>query len=132
MAERVDLRLESGAPDERIIARNRAIVTEPQHFARVAVCVLRAVAADGHEQRAIRSERDTRRTGAGRGDEDVARIGEPLAVPASSGKRDGRSVALERLGVGEIHEAIFCKAGMERDVHEAVDCTGFTGPAAVA
>ena len=57
-------------------------------------------------------------------DEDVANLGERLAVPPSAGNRDRPPLLVERLGVGEIDEPVLGKSRVEGDIHEAVNRPG--------
>src|SRR5207302_1575970 len=53
MPERIDFGFVSGAADKWVVVGNTAVVAKAQHFAAVALRVLRIVAAIGHEDRAV-------------------------------------------------------------------------------
>src|SRR5437667_10888267 len=117
MSQRIDLRLDAFATNERIVARNAAVVANPQQFAAMALEVLWIITAVGHEDRAITAERDPRRTGAGLRDKNIANFRERLSVPPSARQSVGRALALQRFRVGKIHEVVFGEAGMDNEIH---------------
>src|SRR5713101_6207402 len=94
VAEGIHFRFVAGASDERVVARHCAVVAQPQHFARVAVRILCAIAASPagrHEKGAVETERDAGRSaGAGTGDENVAHVGQRAAVETSPRQRERR------------------------------------------
>ena len=89
VAERVDLRLVSGASDERVVRRHGAIVIEAQHLARVAVRILRAAAVAAarrrHIELAVAAPREPRRPADARAaTEDVLEFGDRGSVEAAA------------------------------------------------
>ena len=81
-------------------------------------------------QHAVATEGDARGAGL-RQNENILHIGERAAIPAAACDSGGSFAAIQRLGVGEIHEMILGKTRMERDVHVAVDgarIARFAGP----
>src|SRR5204862_4417616 len=80
VAEGIHFRFAAGASNERVVARHGAVVAQPQHFARVAVRILCAIAASPagrHEKGAVETERDAGRSaGAGAGDVEIENVGQ--------------------------------------------------------
>jgi hypothetical protein len=129
VAVAVDLRLDAGLADERIVRRHRPVVTQAQDLAPVDAGVLAfghllAVGAGGHVEHAVAAKDDPRRRAAGTrpprfGHEQVLHLGQCRAVELAAGERRRQQAVLARLAVGEIEPAVLGEARMERDVHEA-------------
>ena len=135
MAQGVDLRPIALAAHERIVRRHGAIVVETQDLAAQALEILRDVgnvvlrsAAGGNVDLAVTSEGDTavetRVALVEVGDEKVFHVDERVAFePAARECRSAHPVS-DRLGVGEIDQAIAFELGMERDIHQAAVAVG--------
>ena len=135
MAQRVDFRPMALAAHERIVGRHGAVVVEAQDLAAQAHAILRDVrnvvlrpAAGGHVDLAVTSEDDaaveTRVALVEVGDENVFHVDERVAFePAAKERRSTHPVA-DRLGVGEIDEALRSNCGMQRNIHEAAVAVG--------
>src|SRR2546425_4656777 len=132
MTERVDLWLVALAPDERIVVRNASVIAKSQQFAAIVLGILWCVAAIGHEQGAIPAECDSRRTITRLRDKDIPHVYERFAVPASACDGVGRPVAFQRLRIREIHEMIFSKTWVQREVHQSVNSAGIAGFARIS
>ena len=127
--ERVYLGPVAGLPDERIVARDAAIVAQPQHFAALGIGILGIIAGGGQEKGSVLSKRNARSAGCIQ-HEDIPHVGERVSIPMPARQGHRSAFLIERLGVGEIYEAIFGKPGMESDIHEAMDSArqaGFAG-----
>ena len=133
VADRIDLRLVSGTADERVVGRHGAVVIQAQHFARIAVRILRAAAVPAarrrHIELAVASPRDPRRAADARAAaEDVREIGDRGAVEAAASHRQRRlSLGADRLQVREVDEAVGGKLRMEQHVQQprsALDAHG--------
>ena len=136
MPQGVDFRPIARAVHEWVVGRYGAIVVEAQDLAAQAHGILRDVlnvvqgpAANGHVDHAVPSEDDaaveTRvalvRIG---GDDKVLDVDERVALePAPRECRNAHAVS-DRLGVGEIDQAILGKLGMEGNIHETPVAVG--------
>ena len=138
MAVAEDLRQRACAPDERIVRRNAAVVTDAQDLAVVVVeclrlhplaVVLRSVAAvavavaDGHIQGAVAPEQHAARVRAvalpGVRDEDFLEVHERVARELAAA--DGNRVAARPVfRVRQIDQPILRKAWMQRDEMQRV------------
>ena len=138
MAEREDVRLVADLAHERVVGRHAPVVLHAQDFAGEIVGALRAVhadlrtgagSADAHVEHPVGPERDARRLHVDVvGDEDVADLGERLAVPRAAQDRvagDRRVAALDalrrahRLVVRDVDPLVLRESRVKRDVHQA-------------
>src|SRR4026208_2223295 len=132
MTERIDLRLISGLADERIVWRHAAVISQPNDFATVILCVLRALLLLPFPDRQIQKvgtiERDAAtivrvRLAPRVGDEDVLDVGERGPIESAARQCRRREIVVARLRVGQIDEAILRERRMQRDVEQTAKHT---------
>jgi hypothetical protein len=137
MAHREDVGLVAGLADERVVGRDAPVVAHAQELAGVVVAVLRPIDTDGwaragsadrHVEQAILADGDARDFRVHViGDEDVAHVGQRLAVPCAAQNRVLRHRSLSTVGayigahglvVRDVDPSVLREARVQRDVHQ--------------
>ena len=84
------------------------------------LCAFVSTAAGRHEDRAVTSEGDSRcATRSCAGDEDIADVGECLAIEASACEGQRVLRALQRLRVCQVDQMVLRELRMERNIHQS-------------